>query len=108
MDHYTLIICLVAVTILTRTPGIDTMLTIRTSARGGWSVGAISSLRICSGLFVHALVSAFGISLILMQTAWTFSALKMAGAGHLICLGLNSWRRLIFNKEGKVFGEIEA
>jgi threonine/homoserine/homoserine lactone efflux protein len=108
MDHHTLITCLVAVTILTLTPGIDTILIIRNSARGGWSDGAVSSLGICSGLFVHALVSAFGISLILMQTAWAFSALKMAGAGYLIWLGLNSWRRLIFKKEGKVFGQLEA
>ena len=84
MDHHTLITCLVAVTILTLTPGVDTMLIIRNSARGGWSDGAVSSLGICSGLFVHALVSAFGISLLLMQTAWAFSALKMAGAGYLI------------------------
>ena len=108
MDHHTLITCLVAVTILTLTPGIDTLLIIRNSARGGWSDGAVSSLGICSGLFVHALVSAFGISLILMQTAWAFNALKMAGAGYLIWLGLNSWRRLIFKKEGTIFGQIEA
>ncbi len=108
MDHHTLITCLVAVTVLTLTPGVDTLLIIRNSARGGWKDGAVSSLGICSGLFVHALVSALGISLLLMQTAWAFSALKMAGAGYLVWLGLNSWGRLVSRKEGTVFGEIKA
>lgn len=48
----------------------DTMLIIRNSARGGWWDGAVSSLGICSGLFVHAAISALGISIILLHTAW--------------------------------------
>ena len=95
MDHQTLITCLIAVTLLTLTPGVDTMLIIRNSARGGWLDGAVSSLGICSGLFVHATVSALGISIILLHTAWAFSALKFAGAAYLIWLGLCSWKRAV-------------
>ena len=83
---------IVAVTVLTLTPGVDTLLIIRNSSRGGWQDGAMSSLGICSGLFIHAVVSAVGISVILLQTAWAFSFLKIAGAGYLIWLGLSSWR----------------
>ncbi len=36
MDPQTLVTCLIAVTLLTLTPGVDTMLIIRNSARGGW------------------------------------------------------------------------
>lgn len=99
MDYHTLITCLIAVTLLTLTPGVDTLLVIRNSARGGWWDGAISSLGICSGLFVHALVSAGGISLILLQTAWAFSLLKLVGAGYLIWLGIMSWRNMLIQKE---------
>ena len=67
MDPQTFATCLIAVTLLTLTPGVDTMLIIRNSARGGWLDGAVSSLGICSGLFVHATVSALGISIILLQ-----------------------------------------
>ena len=95
MDAHTLITCLIAVTLLTITPGVDTMLVIRNSARGGWWDGAVSSLGICSGLFIHATVSALGISLILLHTAWAFTALKMAGAAYLIWLGGTSLRQAV-------------
>jgi RhtB (resistance to homoserine/threonine) family protein len=94
MDSHTFFACLIAVTVLTLTPGLDTMLVIRNSARGGWIDGAVSSLGICTGLFVHATVSALGISIILLQTAWAFGALKVAGAAYLVWLGLCSWKRV--------------
>ena len=83
---------LVAITVLTMTPGLDTMLVIRNSARGGWKDGMLSSLGICSGLFVHGTVSAVGISLLLLQTSWLFGLLKLLGAGYLVWLGVTSWR----------------
>ena len=83
---------LIAITLLTITPGVDTVLIIRNTTRGGWRDGALSSLGICSGLFVHAVVSAVGISVILLQSAWAFSALKLAGAGYLVWLGVVSLR----------------
>jgi len=86
---------LIAITLLTITPGVDTMLVIRNTARGGWRDGAVSSLGICSALFLHATISAVGISVILLQAAWAFSLLKMAGAGYLIWLGLNSWLKVL-------------
>ena len=93
---------LIAITLLTITPGVDTMLVIRNTARGGWRDGAVSSLGICSGLFLHATVSAVGISMILLQAAWAFSALKLAGAGYLIWLGFCSWRKIIRRETFKI------
>lgn len=109
MDLHTFLTCLAAVTLLTITPGIDTMLIIRNSARGGWWDGAVSSLGICSGLFIHASISALGISILLLQTAWAFTALKAAGACYLIWLGLASWWRLIGQRgSGLRFAEPRA
>lgn len=90
---------LIAITLLTITPGVDTVLIIRNTTRGGWRDGALSSLGICSGLFVHAVVSAVGISVILLQSAWAFKALKLAGAGYLIWLGIISLRNAARNGE---------
>ena len=95
LEFTTLATYLVAISLLTITPGVDTMLVIRNTARGGWRDGAISSLGICSGLFVHAVISAVGISVILLQAAWAFSALKLAGAGYLVWLGVVSWRKVL-------------
>lgn len=83
---------IIPVTLLTMTPGVDTLLVIRNTNRGGWRDGVVSSLGICSGLFVHAFVSAVGISLILLQSALAFTLLKFVGAGYLIWLGAISLR----------------
>jgi len=84
---------LIAITLLTLTPGVDTLLIIRNTSRGGWRDGAVSSFGICTGLFVHAAVSAVGISVILLQSVLAFNALKLAGAGYLIWLGTVSLRQ---------------
>mgnify|MGYP003989953611 CR=1 FL=1 len=98
METHLLITYLIAITVLSITPGLDTMLVIRNTARGGWQDGVISSFGICSGLFVHASVSAVGISVILLQTAWAFAALKMAGACYIVWLGIGSLRKLFQGK----------
>lgn len=97
MDISTFLSCLTAVTLLTLTPGVDTMLVIRNSGRGGWWDGAASSLGICCGLFVHAALSALGISFLLLQTAWAFSGLKLVGVLYLVWLGLTSLRNGLTN-----------
>lgn len=82
---------LVAITLLSITPGVDTLLVIRNTSRGGVRDGALTSLAIGCGLFVHAAVSALGISLILLQSAWAFGVLKLVGAVYLIWLGLQAF-----------------
>lgn len=85
---------LIAITILTLTPGLDTALVIRNSSRGGFTDGAVTSLGICLGLFVHATFSAIGISAILAQSAELFHLVKMVGAAYLIYLGFTTLRGL--------------
>lgn len=82
----------VAILLLTLSPGVDTLLVLRNSGRGGWRDGMLTTLGISSGLFVHACVSALGISVILLQSAWLFTALKLAGAVYLIWLGVMTLR----------------
>ncbi len=84
---------LVAITLLTITPGVDTLLVMRNTGRGGLRDGCATSVGICSGLFIHATLSALGISLLLVETAWAFTALKWAGALYLIWLGIGSLRQ---------------
>lgn len=81
---------LIAITLLTVTPGVDTVLIIRNASRGGWLDGVFTSLGICCGLFIHATISAMGISVILLQSAWAFRSLKLAGSIYLIWLGVMS------------------
>jgi threonine/homoserine/homoserine lactone efflux protein len=108
MDLHTFITVLIAVTLVTLSPGVDTMLVIRNSVRGGWWDGSTTSLGICSGLFLHATVSALGISIILLQTAWAFTALKWAGAAYLVWLGISSWRRAARGSRLNLAGHLPA
>ncbi|EOG7772808.1 LysE family translocator [Vibrio cholerae] len=86
---------LIAITILTLTPGLDTALVIRNTSRAGFADGCTTSLGICFGLFVHATFSAIGISAILAQSAELFQIVKMVGAAYLIWLGISSLRSLM-------------
>lgn len=83
--------------LLTVSPGVDTVLVIRNVLRGGRKDGLLTSLGICSGLYVHAALSAGGISMLLIQSAALFQAMKLVGAGYLCWLGGTSlwrvWRR---------------
>lgn len=91
---------LIAITILTLTPGLDTALVIRNTSRAGFADGCTTSLGICTGLFVHATFSAIGISAILAQSAELFHFVKMIGAAYLIWLGLSSLRALMASGQG--------
>ncbi|MDX2479398.1 MAG: LysE family translocator [Desulfuromusa sp.] len=77
----------IAITLLTLFPGVDSILVVRNTSRGGWKDGIATSTGICSGLFVHALVSAFGVSALLLQSALAFNVLKLVGGGYLLWLG---------------------
>jgi RhtB (resistance to homoserine/threonine) family protein len=83
---------LIAITILTLTPGLDTALVIKNTSRSGAKDGCVTSFGICSGLFIHAAFSAVGISAILLQSAELFQVMKWVGAAYLIWLGFNSLR----------------
>jgi len=79
-----------AAAVLTVTPGQDTMLVVRNVLRGGRSDGVVTTLGICAGLFMHATLSALGVSVILMHSATAFQLLKLAGACYLVWLGIRS------------------
>ncbi len=83
--------------LLTVSPGADTLLVIRSVISRGPSAGLLTTAGICSGLFVHASLSAAGLSLILLKSALAFEILKTAGAGYLLYLGFQSIRQAIKN-----------
>lgn len=91
---------LVAITLLTITPGIDTVLVIKNTSRSGGLDGVVTSLGICLGLFIHATFSAVGISAILLQSAELFLAMKWVGAAYLIWLGIGALKAAIKGHSG--------
>ncbi|AGH44766.1 LysE family translocator [Paraglaciecola psychrophila] len=99
---------LVAITLLTITPGIDTVLVIKNTSRSGGRDGVVTSLGICLGLFVHATFSAIGISAILLQSSELFLAMKLVGATYLIWLGIGGLKAAFKSHSGLMIDDSVA
>lgn len=80
--------------LLTISPGQDTLLVLRNATHAGAAAGLATTAGICSGLFLHATLSALGVSALIVVSATAFSALKLVGAAYVIWLGLQSLLRL--------------
>jgi len=85
----------VAAAALTIAPGANDMLVIRNVLRGGQRDGIVTAFGVCAGLFVHATLSAVGVSMLLLHSATLFHVVKLAGAGYLVRLGVQSLRRTV-------------
>lgn len=107
LEHFQWIPFLLAITLLTMTPGVDTFMVIRNAARGGWRDGLLTSFGICCGLFIHATISAAGLSVILLGSAQAFVALKLAGALYLAWLGYQSLKSA-WRAKGMNIPEVQA
>jgi len=77
----------VVATIITVIPGVDMALIARSVLTHGRRAGYVTSVGVSTGLWVHAVASALGLSSILMASATLFSLVKLAGAVYLIGLG---------------------
>jgi RhtB (resistance to homoserine/threonine) family protein len=91
--------------LLTVTPGADTMLVIRNVMARGRVAGLATTVGACCGLFVHATLSALGLSLILVRSATAFEVVKLVGASYLIWLGVQAVRHAVRTAPGPAFGD---
>jgi len=89
------IVFTLAAAALTIAPGANDMLVMRNVLRGGRRDGIVTAFAICAGLFVHATLSACGVSMLLIYSASAFHPVKLAGAGYLVWLGLQSLRSAV-------------
>ena len=93
---------LLAATLVTIVPGPDMALVARRAITDGWKRASITSCGVVTGLLVHAIASAIGISAILLRSATAFTALKVVGACYLAVLGVLSFRAARHVKEQEV------
>lgn len=80
---------LIAISILTITPGMDTTLIIRTATLEGKMKAFQAALGINLGCIVWGVIVACGLGALLMTSDLAFNALKWIGAIYLTWLGLN-------------------
>ncbi|MBP2664159.1 MAG: Lysine exporter protein [Firmicutes bacterium] len=86
--HYEMF--LLAGIILNLTPGPDTIYVLSRSISQGRRAGIYSALGISSGGLVHTLLAALGLSVILAQSYFVFTIVKIAGAFYLAYLGITT------------------
>ena len=82
--------------LLNITPGQDTMYIIGRSMAQGRKAGILSVLGITTGVLVHTLLAALGLSVILATSSVAFAIVKYAGALYLIWIGIG----FVINRDG--------
>ena len=79
-----------ASTLLILAPGPDSLLVLRNTLRHGRRAGWVTASGTLSGLLAWAAAAAFGLSALLRVSHLGYDALRLAGAGYLIWLGVSS------------------
>ncbi|MFC9879517.1 LysE family translocator [Streptomyces libani] len=75
------------------TPGLDTLLVVRTSVTHGRTGGRAAAAGIITGCLAWGLATAVGLTALLTASRLAYDALRIAGAGYLAWLGLSAlWR----------------
>jgi threonine/homoserine/homoserine lactone efflux protein len=68
------------------TPGPNMMYIVSRSLSQGTSAGLVSLIGVAAGFIVYMLLSAFGITALVMAVPYAYDALRLAGAGYLLYL----------------------
>jgi threonine/homoserine/homoserine lactone efflux protein len=72
------------------TPGLDTLLVVRTSASQGRRLGVAAALGILVGCFVWGIATAAGLTGLLTASHVAYDAVRIAGAAYLAWLGTSA------------------
>lgn len=72
------------------TPGIDTVYILTRTVAGGRHEGLASAFGINTGLIVHTILVAAGLSLVLAASSVAFGIIKILGAAYLVVMGVKS------------------
>lgn len=78
--------------LLNLTPGADTLYILEKGISKGKKAAVISALGISTGCFIHTIMAAFGLSIILSKSIVAFNIIKIGGAAYLIYLGIMSFK----------------
>ena len=87
IEHYWIFV--LSGVILNITPGADTMYILTRSIAQGKNAGIVSVLGISTGGLIWTLLTACGLTLILISSHTAFNIVKYAGALYLACLGIS-------------------
>lgn len=79
--------------LLTITPGLDTMLVLRTAIRSGARAALLAGAGICAGCLIWGVLVSAGVGALFAVSSLAYDVLRLAGAAYLIWLGVQLlWR----------------
>lgn len=87
--------------LLNITPGADIIYVLSRSVTGGKKTGLLSALGICTGIFIHTILVAMGLSALLISSPIAYKIMTILGAAYLVFLGLKT----IFSKKTTLFNK---
>jgi threonine/homoserine/homoserine lactone efflux protein len=73
-------------------PGPDSLLIMTRAATQGWRAGFVATWGIGTGVCVHVLAAALGLSAVLATSATAFTVVKIVGAAYLVWMGIGMLR----------------
>lgn len=88
----TLLLFVTSSLLLALAPGPDNLFVLTISIARGPAAGVITTLGLCSGLFVHTGAVALGVAVFIQESALAFSLLKIGGALYLAWLAWQVFR----------------
>lgn len=92
LDIQTLILFVMASTLLALAPGPDNIFVLTQSMVRGSKAGIVITLGLCSGLVFHTSAVALGVAVIFQTSVVAFTLLKFVGAGYLLYLAYLSFK----------------
>jgi threonine/homoserine/homoserine lactone efflux protein len=82
----------VAAVALILTPGPDTAFVLAQSVGGGRPAGVRAALGVAAGVLVHTVGAVVGLSVVFRISSLAYTAVRVAGAGYLLYLGVATLR----------------
>jgi threonine/homoserine/homoserine lactone efflux protein len=73
-------------------PGPDVVFVVASGLRDGRRGGVAAAFGVTGGMAVHTLAAALGLSALVRSSATAFEAVRLAGAGYLVWLGVHALR----------------
>lgn len=80
----------VASVLLAITPGPDMLYIATRSVAQGRQAGVVSALGVHSGILIHTVAAALGLSAIVATSTYAFKVIQFAGAAYLVYLGIKT------------------
>lgn len=110
IDTTDLIVFLTAALALNLTPGNDMMYVLGQSLKGGTRPGIAASFGITTGSFIHLVLVAVGVAVVLSHYPAVFDAIRWAGAAYLLWIAYRTLTTPIgeFTAEGRGRSSIVA